>query len=341
MIKEFSSLPENIKETPISSVKYDCGWFISPPPLLKAKEILNSAVVDTLDNVTLPEDCFIGIDQRCTVYNETIEFSCSNNEISENLAFESLLEINPTLTEFLKTPLSVIDDPQLSSSISHISICLNSTESSWIEVIKLSSQENVVLIQQTPMFTAVSFLHLNTKSFGTSSVQYGCYSVNGKSLEFSSIVGGIVAGYTLSESQYDCTLFEESSANTAGNETSKAYLTNEKEFYDLPDDTGLAIEYTIVCIYIALSYLAALKAYQLHMKQRTRTDFKTNVNLSFVIFFLVWASGNLLYTILVSMALTDTNFFYIKSVLTVTYFSTYLGFTLIVHYRYRLIFSLL
>jgi hypothetical protein len=117
-------------------------------------------------------------------------------------------------------------------------------------------------------------------------------------------------------------------------------LTKDKDIYDLPDDTGLAIEYLIVCLYIVLSYLAAYKAYILHMQQRTRTDFKTNVNLSFVIFFLVWASGNLLYTILISAALTDTNFFYIKSVLTLTYFLTYLGFTLIVHYRYRLIFSL-
>jgi hypothetical protein len=146
----------------------------------------------------------------------------------------------------------------------------------------------------------------------------------------------------IAESQYDCTRYVTITGDLpTGNYTSKANLTNEKEIYDLTDKLGLPLEYTIVCIYIALSYLAAVKAYQLHMKQRTRTDFKTNVNLSFVILFLVWASGNLLYTILFSAALTDTNFFYIKSVLTLTYFLTYLGFTLIVHYRYRLNFSLL
>jgi uncharacterized membrane protein len=166
--------------------------------------------------------------------------------------------------------------------------------------------------------------------------------MNGDALEFSSIVGGIVAGYTIAESQYDCKRYVTISVHAlTGNKTSSENLTTEMEFYDLPDKIGLPLEYTIVCIYIVLSYLAAFKAYQLHMKQRTRTDFKTNVNLSFVILFLVWASGNLLYTILIGAALTDTNFFYIKSVLTLTYFASYLGFTLIVHYRYRLIFSLL
>jgi hypothetical protein len=129
-------------------------------------------------------------------------------------------------------------------------------------------------------------------------------------MEFSSIVGGIVGGYTISESQYDCTRFvADPDTILAGNYTSSANLTKEKKFYDLPDNLGLALEYIIVFIYIMLSYLAVFKAYQLHLQQRTRTDFKTNVNFSFVILFLVWASGNMLYTILISAALTDITSF--------------------------------
>ena len=35
-----------------------------------------------------------------------------------------------------------------------------------------------------------------------------------------------------------------------------------------------------------------------------------------------------------SSALTTSNFFQIKTILTVTYFVTYLGFTLLIHYRF-------
>jgi hypothetical protein len=37
-----------------------------------------------------------------------------------------------------------------------------------------------------------------------------------------------------------------------------------------------------------------------------------------------------------SIFVTDSNFFYIKTVLTLTYFGTYSGFTLLVHYRFSL-----
>jgi hypothetical protein len=233
---------------------------------------------------------------------------------------------------------------QANASIIHTSICQNSTESSWTEVIKVFSDNGTtIIIEISPMFTAVSFLQLRTTSFGTSSVQIACHFVNGDAQEFSSIVGGIVSGYKISESQYDCTRFV--TVYEVGNSTVPGHLTTTttamNEYYDLPDNVGLPIEYAIVCIYITLSYLAAFKAYKLHMLQRTRTDFKTNINRSFVVLFLVWASGNLLYLLLFSVALTDTNFFYIKTVLTLTYFATYSGFILIVHYRYNLDFSLL
>jgi hypothetical protein len=297
--------------------------------------IQNVAVIESLEYSALPPDCFSGIESRCEESNETTQFSCSNNEISEALVNEVLDDISHKLVGFLTGSLSLETG---NSSITHNSTCKNSTESSWIEVFKVASDQGVVVIQLSPTFYAASFLQLNVNSFGTSSVQFACYYENGDAQEFSTIVGGIIAGYTISGSQYDCKQFsttaEENSTDIASNSTSTALVKNV--YYDLPDEIGLPLEYTIVLIYIVLSYLAAFKAYKLHMQQRTRTDFKTNVNLSFVILFLVWATGNLLYLVLYSVFLTASNFFYIKMVLTLTYFLTYLGFALIVHYRYEL-----
>jgi hypothetical protein len=328
-----SSAPEDILlPTPVDS--YTSG---ENTPIANAYE----AVIDHLNFTSLPPGCFVNIDQRCFFSDDPEEFSCTDNEISKAIAIELLVDFSLEIDGYLnESPESV----QENASVIHNAICQNSTELSWNEVIKvISDNGTTIIIEITPMFTAVSFLQLRTTSFGTSSVQTACHFVNGNVQEFSSIVGGIVSGYTISESQYDCTNFV--TVYVIGNSTTPANLTTsstpKNDYYDLPDYLGLSIEYTIVCIYIVVSYLAAFKAFRLHMQQRTRTDFKTNVNLSFVILFLVWASGNLLYTILISTALTDTNFFYIKSVITLTYFTTYLGFTLIVHYRYRLIFSFL
>jgi hypothetical protein len=303
----------------------------------------NEAVIDYLNYTSLPPGCFANIDQRCLFSDDPEKFSCSDNEISKLIAVELLVDFSLEIGGFLNEKVSP-EITQSNATVIHNAICQNSTEISWIEVIKVFSDNGTaIIIEISPMYTAVSFLQLRTTSFGTSSVQLACHFVNGDAQEFSSIVGGIVSGYTISETQYDCTSFV--TIYVIGNSTVPANLTTSSsamnEYYDLPDNVGLPIEYTIVCIYIVLSYMAAFKAYKLHMLQRTRTDFKTNINLSFVVLFLIWASGNLLYLVLYSAALTDTNFFYIKSVLTLTYFATYSGFILIVHYRYILDFSLL
>jgi hypothetical protein len=294
------------------------------------------AVIDYLNYTSLPPGCFERIDQRCLFSDDPEEFSCSQNEISKAIAIEFLVDFSLEIGGYLNENL---EGAQSNASVIHTSTCQNSTELSWSEVIKVSSDKGTTInIERSPMFTAVSFLQLRTTSFGTSSVQLACQFVNGEALEFSSIVGGIVSVYTISKSRYDCssfvTFYEVGISTVPGNLSTSSTAMND--YYDLPDDVGLPIEYAIVCIYIVLSYLAAFKAYRLHMKQLTRTDFKTNINLSFVILFLVWASGSLLYLLLFSAALTDTNFFYIKTVLTLTYFATYSGFTLIVHYRYLL-----
>jgi hypothetical protein len=305
--------------------------------------MINEAVIDSLDFASLPPGCFTGLEQRCfNSEDEPEEFSCSDIEISTEIASKVLAESSPKLAGYLKDLIS-FKSTQFNTSSIHNAKCQNSTEISWNEVIEVYSESGSIIIEIHPTFTSVALLQLRTTSFGTSSVQFACYYANGAALEFSSIVGGIVSGYTISQRNYDCEKFN--TLEDVGNSTSTANLTaktsTQNEYYDLPDSVGLTIEYLIVCIYIVLSYLAAFKAYRLHQKQRTRTDFKTNINLLFIILFLVWATGNLVYMILLSAALTDSNFFYIKSVLTLTYFATYLGFTLIVHYRYRLMFSLL
>jgi hypothetical protein len=285
-------------------------------------------------NEEIPEECFEGIGDLCQSNSLNVTF-CSNSVVSDFLVKQSLLLYS------LGIPLPAKENGS-ATSVTHTSTCEGNQEIGWVETYEIKSTDSrepnltyeVAVILVNPFYSAVSLLQVNINSFGTSSVQYACQFMNGDALEFSSIVGGIVAGYTIAESQYDCTRYVTISGDAlAGNSTVSGDLTTKKGFNDLPDDAGMAIEYLIVCLYILLSYIAAFKAYQLHMEQRTRTGFKTNVNFSFVILFLVWASGNLFYLIVFSTALTDTNFFYIKSILTLTYFATYLGFTLIVHYR--------
>jgi hypothetical protein len=330
---QVSSTPD--EQTLTTSVKSSTAGENTPAP--KVYE----AVIDYLNYTSLPPGCFERIDQLCLFSDASEEFSCSDNEISQAIAIELLVDFSLEIGGYLnESPESA----ELNVSIIHNAACQNSSESSWTEVIKLISDNGTTIIFEiSPMLTAVSFLQLRTTSFGTSSVQLACHFVNGDAQEFSSIVGGIVSGYTISESQYDCTRFV--TVYEVGNSTAPANLSSgssaKNDYYDLSDEVGLPIEYVIVCIYIVLSYLAAFKAYRLHIQQRTRTGFKTNINRSFVVFFMIWASGNLLYLLLFSVALTDTNFFYIKTVLTLTYFATYSGFILIVHYRHNLDFSLL
>jgi hypothetical protein len=106
------------------------------------------------------------------------------------------------------------------------------------------------------------------------------------------------------------------------------------DYADLSEDIGLALEYLIVCIYIIISVYGAYRSYTVHQQQRTRSDYKTNINIGFIALFSIWACGNLLYMVIYSLALTESNFFYIKQILMLTYFIVYLGFTLLIQYRY-------
>jgi hypothetical protein len=305
------------------------------PSLAQNPQLQSNVPGVTLESLSefdeLPEGCFEGIEDLCLSHGANVT-SCSNSTVSDHLV-EQVLD---RLLSSLEIPLPAKDTDSV-TSVKHTSTCEGNQENGWIETYETTSTYSrepnttyaVTSVLRTQTFTAVSFLQVRINSFGTSSVQYACQFMNGDAIEFSSIVGGIVSGYTIAKSQYDCTRYITITEEVIAGNYTIADLTSEKEFYDLSDEVGLVIEYLIVCIYIVLSYLAAFKAYTLYMKQRTRTSFKTNVNLSFVILFLVWASGNLLYMVLYSVALTDTNFFYIKSVLTLTYFATYFGFYLI------------
>jgi Leucine-rich repeat (LRR) protein len=164
---------------------------------LPSTDAINKASFDTLDPEMLPLDCFYGIAQRCEDPDRSTEYSCSNNEISDALARNLINEINP---DIFKSPL-------MRTLIRHNSICLNSSESTWFEAIQVISGLEEAVLQRSPSVSVVSFLQLKVNSFGTSSVQYACFYVNGDEQEFSSIVGGIILGYSISESQYDCSHF--------------------------------------------------------------------------------------------------------------------------------------
>lgn len=286
-----------------------------------------TAAIEDLLQDALPTGCFDGIDQRCTEENST-EFICENNKVSEGVAVGLLEELEYRKTEIFRELGS-------SATITHKSFCQNNSEISWIESVEVSTDSGVILIERAPTSFSASFLSMTQTSFGTSSVLYACYVVNGEALEFDVIPGGIVGGFTLSDGQYDCSLFlsEAQDPSQANTTTSNQTISRTGELTDLPDNIGLAIEYFIVCVYIAISYAAAILAFLQYLSQKHSSLFKTVLNISMIAFFSVWASGNLLYTVLFSAALTESNFFYIKMGLTLTYFLTFYSFTVIVHYR--------
>lgn len=149
------------------------------------------------------------------------------------------------------------------------------------------------------------------------------------------VPGGIVDGVTLSQRQYDCSVFLSISddSNQSGVTSESQTRISEDNYIDIPDGIDIVIEYGIVMLYIALSYAAATQAFSRYWVQGNRTFFKTRINLSLVCLFSVWVTGNLLYLVLYNSILSESNFFYVKMLLTSTYSITYSSFTMIVHVR--------
>jgi hypothetical protein len=290
-------------------------------------------------NVDIPDGCFDGLGDLCRSNGVNVN-SCSNSVVSDLLVDKvlTLASNNLGISPFAK-------DSDFSTFVTHNSTCKDNQEVDWVETYEITWTESrepnttyqvaAVLLKQT--FTAMSLLQVRINSFGTSSVQLACYFENGDALEFSSVPGGIVGGYTITEDVYDCSYYVTAldQSHEYGNSASLPFeVAEENKYPDLPNDVGLALEYLIVCIYVLVSAFGAYRSYGVYQLQRTRSDYKVNINIGFVALFSIWAFGNLLYMVLYSFALTETNFFYIKSVLTLTYFVTYFGFTLIIHYRY-------
>ncbi|KAL3894593.1 MAG: hypothetical protein SGCHY_005188, partial [Lobulomycetales sp.] len=284
-----------------------------------------------IDVDALPNECFGGIQDRC-IDNSTIEeFTCSNADVS-NLLVESILGASGLSGE-IYLPLKT--DEGFSSVASYTSTCQNGTEDDWTGTVQLTTEFGIVVVQQTPSFTSFSFLSI--ESFSTSSVQFACVIENGEEVLFSAIVGGIVAGQRVTESQYNCRKFFVETVTLNANST-MAPATTSGESNLLPEisSEGLLIaEYAIVAAYILISYAAAFVALRRRRLQRSMSDFKMFLNTSFAALFLVWGTGNLMYAVLFSALLDDGNFFLIKSVLTLTYFFTYYGFALAIHYRFH------
>jgi hypothetical protein len=297
----------------------------------------------TLESISvfhdLPEGCFEGIGDLCQSSGSNVT-SCSNSTVSDQLVDQVLNLVKISI----KIPL-FIEETDFSTSVTHSSICEENQENDWIEtyeIISTKSREpnstyDIALVLRTPTFTSASFLQISINSFGTSSVQHACYFLNEDAvMEFSSVPGGIVGGYTVSEDVYDCSYYVTAQVQLVvnGNSSSVSFEVVRNGYPDLSDDVGLAMEYLIVCIYILVSAYGAYRSYIVHQQQRTRSDYKTNINIGFIALFSIWAFGNLLYMVIYTLALTEMNFFYIKQILTLTYFIVYLGFTLLIQYRY-------
>jgi hypothetical protein len=289
--------------------------------------------------VDIPEGCFEGISELCQS-NAMNVTSCSNSTVSDLLVDKILSSVSIDLG----IPV-IVKEFDFSTSVTHNSICEDNQETDWVETYEIKSSESrepnstydvaVVLLKQE--FTAISFLQVSINSFGTSSIQHACSFVNGDAIEFSSVPGGIVGGYSINKDVYDCSYYVTVQVQSyeQGNSTSSSFDVVKDAYPDLSDDVGLALEYLIVCIYILVSVYGAYRSFKVHQLQRTRSEYKTNVNIGFIVLFSIWASGNLLYMLLYSLFVTPSNFFYIKSILTLTYFATYFGFTLLILYRYE------
>jgi hypothetical protein len=330
------------KREPKSTSTTETSSLSSDPPIQSNLPGITLESISRL-KVDIPEGCFEGISDLCQS-NAMNVTSCSNSTVSDLLVDQIVNSVSIALG----IPV-IVKDADFSTSVTHNSICEDNQETDWVETYEIKSSESrepnstydvsVVLLRQE--FTAISFLQVSINSFGTSSIQHACSFVNGDAIEFSSVPGGIVGGYSVSEDVYDCSYYVTVQVQSydQDNSTSSSFVVAKNAYPDLSDEVGLALEYLIVCVYILISLYGAYRSYKVHQLQRTRSDFKTNVNIGFIALFSIWASGNLLYMLLYSVAATKTSFFYIKQVLTLTYFITYFGFTLIIHYRYVVSFS--
>ncbi|KAL3895396.1 MAG: hypothetical protein SGCHY_004724, partial [Lobulomycetales sp.] len=299
--------------------------------LLDGPLVQQPSWTEVIDVPMLPADCFGGIGERCTGDLPSEQFTCSDADVSRLLVENTLLPqgLNDGAQKLLES------GQVLASEAVYTSSCANGNEKEWTGTVEITGDFGIVQVYQTPSFTSVSFLSI--ASFSTSSVQYACVVENGEEVAFSSIVGGIVAGRQVTESQYNCRKFVvetvtlDSSSNVAPNST-----TGGSDLLpEINSGSLLITEYVIVTAYILISYAAAIVALRRRRLQSSMSDFKVFLNTSFSAIFLVWGTGNLVYMVLFSLLLDESNFFLIKSVLTLTYFFTYYGFALTIHYRFH------
>lgn len=289
--------------------------------------LLNPSWIDAIDVDALPLECFLDIEDRCMDGESFKVFTCRDTSVSRAIVDNSLL------SDGLILSLEFNNGHNFDSVSIYSSECDNGSEVSWTGNVTLSGELRLMEVLQTPSFTSVSFLSF--ESFSTSSVQFACIFVNGDEVAFSAIVGGIVIGREVSESQYSCAQFAVERITVTLNSTAENNGTTVEYDYAPEFNGQLTAEYVIVLAYILISYVAAGFALRRRYLQKTMSDFKVFLNSSFAALFLVWGTGNLVYTVCFSLLLDESNFFFIKLVLTVTYFMTYYGFALIVHYRYR------
>jgi hypothetical protein len=355
---EFSIVPNGkVGGREIQESQYNCGFFLNlqaEPVIVKEAAIKVNVVHDTIEKllkeegkvIESPTDCFNGIESSCAGQEATSKFVCADNSISDTLVTAALLDYGLADIQFLSIEAASVSNSIASGGastyISHNAICANKTTDSWTEVYQVTTTRDktaagttygVAVIEQTPFYATISFLQMTVDSFGVSSVQYACYQVNGDVVTYQNLPASI-GGFTVDEDQYDCSRFKTHTIQngmTSLNATVSELSLVAKAYPDISDDVGLVVEVSLASIYILIAAFYTFRARKLHNAQRTHSSFKTNINAAFLA---VFATGNLIYLVSYFFQTRESNF-YVKQILTLTYFGTYLLFVMSVHYRYH------
>lgn len=304
-----SEVPGN---TYISPSRYNCNIFYSPPAIASKNTVeeinlplISENLARNLDTVSLPPNCFKGIERLCFPSNSNNDFQCSNNTVSNLLTTKAFQNAVNFTNLKLGANGNLLIQGKLPAGAStwsrHTSVCKNNVETTWVETYEVlstslqvpNSNVGIAKLQVAPTFSAVSLLQVHIDSFSSSSVQHACYIVNGDSVSFQSVPGGIVGGYPTSPTTYDCSYFlpSVSTPTLKSNKTENSTMELQLEItppFDINSAVGLPIEYTLASIYIVIAFIGIIRSAKVHLEQKQRSDFKSLINVSFMALFIIW-----------------------------------------------------
>jgi hypothetical protein len=324
----------------ITTDQVNPNFFISMPIETKYQPIVTS----TSGGV---EGCFENIAQKCstTLYSEL--YVCAGKK--SDTAFSEALKLLDYAFDKVYVELNDLQIPLISqgnisngiiSTAEHISTCSNYLQTWWEETFVLfggidlntaGSAESLIFSSESSsrMVVEVSPTGVQATLIQVSNgqIQFVCmFASEHGQLQFADVPLGKVGGKDIELDQYSCDFFL-----LARSENSTVANTTE-EYQDDDDDFGL-LKTLLMSVYISIAAFYAYRSYKLHVSQEIKS-LKSNINLAFFALFTIWASGNLIYLVAYFFK-TQESSYYVKQILTLTYFATYLIFTMATHYRYH------